>query len=262
MPAETDTKTVENINTDLSQPNPGELPESLEGAPPAPPTNPENPPPAPEADLRRRNFENAQRRINHKQYKQRIAALNAGDTREEMTQAMLGIAKSKGFDTADEATRKQVELQVEANLESNRILKSKEQSIKAGAAQEILSETLESLGYQKGTKGFDLVGAMLFRSIGVEEPERFADQEFVEKQIETINSVTSKKVKADPVSAAVNAKAGAPRPASESRVKGPAKGTEEPAKKLQEKWPGMDDETAKQIHELQQKQPKWLQTRK
>lgn len=240
--------------TVLSNTQTGEIPTKPESeeAPPLP--APENERPLAE---RQRNFHFDRSRVEGRDFRKKLAELH-NSTADEEKQAVIRLAEEMGFDTKDPATLKQAELVVRANRESTRIRATHENSIKVEAATMNLKDTLVELGYEAGTTGHNLMGNMLFKLVGTEDPDRFADRDFVESKIQEITSATARKPKKDVVASAVVAKGGAPKPAAESRTANKAKpSADDPVQGIRAMHPDMSEETARMIAEQQNKLPSY-----
>lgn len=169
-----------------------------------------------EKEARRQAFLKRQER---KQWKARLADAERTGASPEDVAAIQSMMEEKGLAGDDkEVARKQAELMAEsaARMASGR--KAREREVLRQAANETLVDTLKDLGYKPGTAAFNAAGHALFSKHGIENPDLYADQEQIRASLEDIakDFVPSRKG-GDPVTVAVTAKAGAPRPSSTSR---------------------------------------------
>lgn len=202
-----------------------------------------------------RNRLGHQLRTERKHYRQALAELDSGEVSKEEVEEINRIAISKGFDPKDETNRKQLELISETTAARERIRRQKRMGILTEASRSSLAKTLEELGYEQGSEGFNDMGQHLFATVGVESPDRFSDKEFVEARISRRLEAMNRKTKAgDPAEEEVLRRAGGQRPSSEPRVRGEPPGAAE--KEFAERK-GLSSGAAKAVKELEKNKPSW-----
>lgn len=245
---QTETPVLSQPQTEAPKPTPDPLPETLP---------PQAPPKEKTPEEKQKAREAYERRQAHRDYKNRLAQIQ-NETAEEETNAVLAEAKNLGFDIEDPATKKNAELIARTNRTQQQIRDKKAGLIKSDAARSILSDTLAEIGYEPGSNGMTLMGTMLFRTVGVDNPDVYADRSFVESKIKEIAAATAPKKSADPVSNAVQAKAGAPRPTSEPRNPPKPAAENDPVRQVMNENPGMERATAEFLIKQQANLPKHL----
>lgn len=206
-----------------------------------------------------------QQRMERKKWKEQVRAIESAPLTEEDRKAVEDLAKSKGFkvdgdDDQAKSNREQVLLNAEAQKALNAIEVGKIETVLRDASKSILSNTLEELGYEKGSSGYAFIGNHLFKTFGVSNPDVFENKDLVEKEIEGLTAALNRKANkaADPVEKAVHSKAGAPRGSTESRVGGGSGSAASNEVKEMMKERGISEATAKIFLEKEKSLPKWM----
>jgi len=207
---------------------------------------------------RQRNEEEAKHRIFRREWKRKMAELGTAAPTADQIEAVKAEMKAAGLvgteEGSEETAGKQAAFIANSNARLNADRERKANDIKRTAANETLAGTLEELGYKKGTPEYQMLGQALFNRHGIENPDLYADKELVEREREALAAALQRKTGTpDPVTGAVIARAGAPKPAAESRHP-PAAGITAEVKAYA-KDRGISEEAAKRQMELLKKQP-------
>lgn len=159
------------------------------------------------------------RRQERRAWRQQLEAATHAPVTEDDVNAVVNLAKAKGYSLDDEDQKKQVTLIAEAAaMITDRRMRTTEtgrSKVLNSASSANLAETLKEMGYVEGSEAFMTTGQLLFQRLGVTNPDIFADRERIEREIENITSlVTARKPNGDSVQRQLLKKAGAPAPSA------------------------------------------------
>lgn len=219
-------------------------------------------PPPPTADEAARALEAERNRTGYKlraerkHYRQQLEELEEGELSKEEQDEVARIAEQMGFDPKNEENKKQLDLIARTAAARDRIRRQKRMGILTTAARANLTKTLQELGYETGSEGFNDMGQFLFSSVGVDDPDAFSDKGFVEQRINRrIEAMTRKKAPGDQTESEILRRAGGAAPNREPR--GPVGGPPGDAEKEFAERKGVSPQAAKQLKELEKQKPSW-----
>lgn len=206
-------------------------------------------------EVSKRNYENMHRRLQMKSWRQQAQAIENDTTIAH--QAVENAARNRGFDTKNEDNQKQVGLLGDALSEERSIRSNKIKDVKVKAANDILANTLESIGYERNSEGFNYAGQLLFKKFGTTDPDVYEDVDKMNKEIESLTALIQPKKRVDSLSNALINKASAPSRSSESRTASATNSKASEVKSFAQRS-GLSEEKAAKILELKNKQPSYL----
>lgn len=207
-----------------------------------------------DSETKRRNFENMTRRLQMKNWKQKLHDINSDP--EISNEAAKSAALKRGFNIEDKNNKGQVELIGDAIHQERIIREGESKKIKREASTEILSDTLKEIGYDPKSEAFRYAGELLFKKFGTDNPDVFLDTGAMKTEIKNLSSMIAPREKEESVvERNVIKKASIPLPSKESRSA--PSGTSDEVKRVMESM-GLSKERAERMIEINKKLPAHL----
>lgn len=194
-----------------------------------------------------------QRRQEHKAWRQKLAEMQKSSVDDILSTAKRA-AGEEGFDVSNESEKqlKVMAKTIKTTMENENSNKSK---FLNQASSETLTQTFKALGMDPYSSEVQAIGSYLFKKLGTDNPDLYADEETVKREMGPFGSIFNKK-SGNAVSEAILKKAGVPKPQDGSRV-AEASANQLSDIKLKAKQFGISEGKAAKLIELQAKQPSY-----
>jgi hypothetical protein len=202
------------------------------------------------------------RRQENKRWRERLQEIEDTpvEITDDVTNMVMGLAEKEGFKLDDPSVKSQAQFMGKAMAEvvksygakTRATISDQKRKVLRDTSTANLSETLQSLGYVKGTARYQEAGNVVWRKMGISNPDVFSDSSRV-KEVITSHLEALSDSNGGGVDDAIRRRAAAPIPSREPRTGAPSSD----AAKRAANFFGVSENAAKDLLEKNKNMPKF-----